>query len=121
MRRRTQYGITVAVLVVCGLAESAGAYYSPRQGRFLNRDPIGEQGGLNLYSYTRNSPPARYDPLGQDDQPNPGPPAGWSRKLDRGPYYLREKRQPTRSLSSMFCRSRRQEPNRFGRPSPASS
>ncbi len=87
MRRRKWHGITVVALVICGLTESAPAYYSSRQGRFLSRDPIGEQGGLNLYSYTRNSPPARYDPLGQDDQPNPAPPdGGWRRRLHKGPY-----------------------------------
>ena len=89
MHWRTRYSIVVITLAVCALAESAAAYYGPRQGRFISRDPIGEQGGLNLYCYTRNSPPARYDPLGQVDQPNPGPPGGgWSRKLEWGPRLL---------------------------------
>jgi hypothetical protein len=92
VRRMSQCSIAVAALVVCGLAESAAAYYSPRLGRFISRDPIGEQGGNNLYCYTQNSPPARYDPLGQADQPNPGPPGGsWSRKLDWGPKLLNDK------------------------------
>lgn len=33
-------------------------------GRWLNRDPIGEEGGINLYGYTENSPLNWYDPLG---------------------------------------------------------
>lgn len=30
--------------------------YDPSSGRWLNRDPIGENGGLNLYDYVRNAP-----------------------------------------------------------------
>ncbi len=39
-------------------------YYSPSMGRWLNRDPIGEQGGLNLYGFVRNDPVNRWDWLG---------------------------------------------------------
>ncbi|HKP02600.1 MAG TPA: RHS repeat-associated core domain-containing protein [Chthoniobacterales bacterium] len=38
--------------------------YDPTIGRWINRDPIGEGGGLNLYSYVGNSPNNRVDPLG---------------------------------------------------------
>ena len=31
-------------------------YYSPELGRWLNRDPLGEFGGLNLQAFARNSP-----------------------------------------------------------------
>lgn len=44
MCQRTQYSIAALALAVCVLAESATAYYSPRQGRFISRDPIGEEG-----------------------------------------------------------------------------
>lgn len=42
-------------------------------GRFLNRDPIREYGGINLYDYTFSNPINRIDPLGlcQDNGPNP--------------------------------------------------
>ena len=38
--------------------------YSPRLGRWLNRDPIEEEGGLNLYSYCDNTSVNRLDILG---------------------------------------------------------
>ncbi|HEY9778281.1 MAG TPA: RHS repeat-associated core domain-containing protein, partial [Planktothrix sp.] len=38
--------------------------YSPNIGRFLNRDPIGVRGGLNLYAYVGNSPMGAIDPSG---------------------------------------------------------
>ncbi|MPM59528.1 hypothetical protein SDC9_106372 [bioreactor metagenome] len=30
-------------------------YYSPTLGRWINRDPIGEEGGMNLYTMVRNN------------------------------------------------------------------
>ena len=39
-------------------------HYSPSLGRFLSRDPIAEQGGLNLYSFVRNDSYISSDTLG---------------------------------------------------------
>ena len=36
-------------------------HYSPSLGRFLSRDPIEEQGGLNLYAFTANQSVSRID------------------------------------------------------------
>jgi RHS repeat-associated protein len=41
-------------------------YYSPSLGRFINRDPIGEKGGVNLYAFCGNNAVNAYDYLGMD-------------------------------------------------------
>ncbi|GEM_PF-3535358 len=56
----------VAALAVLLVTDCASAYYSPRQGRWLSRDPIGEKGGANLYAFNRNTPPNGYDALGKE-------------------------------------------------------
>ena len=47
-----------------GLIYYGYRYYDPRQGRFINRDPIGEEGGVNLYGFVGNNPVNRLDFLG---------------------------------------------------------
>jgi len=49
------------------------AYPRPRSSilpdrRRISRDPIGEEGGLNVYDYVLNNPVNRIDPLGLEDQ-----------------------------------------------------
>ena len=39
-------------------------HYDPATGRWLNRDPLGEEGGLNLYAFVSNNPVTIYDILG---------------------------------------------------------
>jgi RHS repeat-associated protein len=41
--------------------------YDPRLGRWLSRDPIDEEGGINLYGYVSNNPINATDPLGLTD------------------------------------------------------
>ncbi len=49
---------------VSGLYYFGYRWYDPVTGRWLSRDPLGEQGGLNLYAYCQNDPINQTDPLG---------------------------------------------------------
>jgi RHS repeat-associated protein len=39
-------------------------YYDPTLGRFISQDPIGYEGGMNLYGYVRGNPVNAADPSG---------------------------------------------------------
>ena len=43
-------------------------YYNASTGRWISRDPIGEQGGLNLSRFVRNNPVQNFDPFGLQAQ-----------------------------------------------------
>jgi RHS repeat-associated protein len=46
-------------------------FYDPSLQRWLNQDPIGENGGINLYRFVRNNPLSFFDALGAQDQTTP--------------------------------------------------
>ncbi len=48
-------------------------YYSPALGRWLSRDPIEEQGGLNLYGFVNNDPVNYVDVIGRQTWMPPWP------------------------------------------------
>ncbi|HOM27471.1 MAG TPA: RHS repeat-associated core domain-containing protein [bacterium] len=57
-------------------------WYESEVGRFVSRDLIGEEGGLNLYEYVRNNPIIYYDSEGTQpsfsyDCPPPSPCVHW--------------------------------------------
>lgn len=48
-----------------GLLYYGYRYYTPTLGRWINRDPIEEEGGLNLYGFCLNNGITGFDALGQ--------------------------------------------------------
>ncbi len=48
-----------------GLLYCRARYYHPQLRRFLNPDPLGQLGGLNLYTYAGNNPVLGMDPSGE--------------------------------------------------------
>lgn len=76
-----------------GLHENRHRYYSPRLGRYLQSDPAGQSGGVNLYAYPPNplvhvdvlglssscNPPTHGAGRDDGDGENPGPRKGWDK------------------------------------------
>jgi uncharacterized protein RhaS with RHS repeats len=48
----------------CGLYFMTSRYYHAALGRFLQKDPIGPEGGTNPYAYASNNPASLVDPRG---------------------------------------------------------
>ena len=59
-----------------GLLYYGHRLYLPKVGRWLSRDPIGERGGQNLYTFIRNEPVAHSDTLGLMVKTSPLPATG---------------------------------------------
>ena len=49
-----------------GLYDYGLRFYSPSMGRWINRDPLGEEGGVNLYGFVGNNPVNSVDIYGLD-------------------------------------------------------
>src|SRR5688572_19216182 len=67
---------SLAVFVLLSAAQLTSAFYDPSLGRWLNRDPIAERGGINLYAYVVNNPIIQFDTLGYfstGGRASPGP------------------------------------------------
>lgn len=47
-----------------GLVYYGFRYYNPSTGRWLSKDPMGEDGGVNLYAFVGNNPVSNVDALG---------------------------------------------------------
>ena len=71
----TGVGVTVRNLPARYNLSADAAYgyrfYSPNLQRWPNQDPIGERGGINLYSFVFNSPLNEVDPPSIVDTPPP--------------------------------------------------
>jgi hypothetical protein len=55
----------VAFLCAACSLQVASAYYDPGVQRWINRDPIQEGGGVNLFGFVHNSPPQMLDTDGR--------------------------------------------------------
>jgi RHS repeat-associated protein len=51
-----------------GLSYYGYRFYSPAIGRWINRDPLGEEGGINLYGFVGGNPVTFKDPNGEMPQ-----------------------------------------------------
>ena len=66
----TRYGFTGRERdALTGLINFRARWYDPHQGRFISEDPLGFDGGLNLYRYASNNPLSFTDPFGMQDGP----------------------------------------------------
>jgi hypothetical protein len=70
----------LTLLTLLAVPHLASAYYDPGVQRWINRDPMEEDGGLNLYADVLNDPIDRYDVLGLEGKPQPPKwdPGAWS-------------------------------------------
>ena len=96
-----------SVLILSSFCAQAFAYYHPDEGRWINRDPIGAEGGGNPYCFAGNNPLTSVDLVGLIEWRSEG-------KADCDPNYWTSSRSVlssgVTSLSSAFgivrCRSR---------------
>lgn len=61
MKNLTMFTMLFTLLV---RVESGQCFYNAQPGRWLNRDPKNEPGGLSLYGFVVNNPASGVDPLG---------------------------------------------------------
>ena len=66
-----------AVFVFLIVAQLASAFYDPSLGRWLNRDPKLEAGGINLYGFVKNNPANNFDAHGLGTCCNTGGNTEW--------------------------------------------
>lgn len=67
LMKKKRHGFSILVVCLFSFtAHEALAFYNPETGRWLNRDPIEEKGGPNVYNFVANSSIAFIDPFGED-------------------------------------------------------
>ncbi len=62
-----KHPLKLLLLLLSLLTSIASAHYDPAMGRWLNRDPIAENGGVNLYGFVGNDGVSGVDVLGLND------------------------------------------------------
>ena len=84
-----------------GLDYMRNRWYDPAQGRFTQQDPIGLDGGTNLYAYAVNAPTDFVDPLGlglYDKHGNKAAPGAGVNRVEQGLSWAKSK-PSTRSVT----------------------
>lgn len=61
--------IRVLAFFIITASSTCRAFYNPEQGRWLIRDPIGEEEGPNLSAFVKNDAANAWDYLGQAEKP----------------------------------------------------
>jgi len=56
----------LALSLLLWAVQPASAFYDPSIQRWINRDPINEEGGINLYGFVANDAVNAFDPRGLD-------------------------------------------------------
>ena len=64
MRMRLSFRHVLSLVVLLCLATTSQAFFDPTVGRWASRDPINENGGLNLRGFVRNDPVGSTDTFG---------------------------------------------------------
>lgn len=65
MKTKTLLRATILVIAFEWSIGTASAFYDASMGRWLNRDPIQEEGGNNLFEFVSNNSPNKIDPWGR--------------------------------------------------------
>jgi RHS repeat-associated protein len=116
-----------------GLVLLTNRYYDPGTGRFLNRDPLGQAGGANLYGYVGNNPASSADPLGLVSRgqyvtagaavgglagvaAGAGRPARWAARWQAGSWAATRGRRPAASTTRRTRLGRRWAATRAAMP-----
>ena len=81
-----------------GLYYYRARYYDPHLGRFINQDPIGLSGGLNLYAYVENAPLSFADPWGLQQKGERGRTAKPEGTNDPWKHYRPHPTDPTKII-----------------------
>ncbi len=65
-----------------GLYRCGARFYAPTWGHWMQPDPIGQKGGLNIYAYCHNDPVKGVDPSGLEDDLDNGPKQNYGNGYD---------------------------------------